>query len=103
MVLETVYSIAGVPLRLTEERWEHIVDAHPYMTAYYEAMLDAVEDPEYILPGHQGSLVAVQVFGKKRILHVMYRELSVMDGFIITAYIKPSFDKKRSIWRRDDQ
>ena len=51
MILETIYSLNNVPIRLTDERWEHIVDAHPYMTQYYEQMLDAVDDPEYILPG----------------------------------------------------
>lgn len=101
MILETVYSINDVPIRLTEERWNHIIDAHPYMTAYYYEMLDAIQDPEYILPGHRGALIAVIVLGRKRYLHVMYRELSGDDGFIITAYIKTQFDKKRAIWRRE--
>ena len=100
MILETVYSLNNVPVRLTEERWEHIVAAHPYMTRYYEDMLDAVDDPEYILPGHRGSLIAVVGLRKRSILHVMYRELSKADGFIITAYIKTSFDKKKAIWPR---
>ena len=71
------------------------------MTRYYEEMLDAVDDPEYILPGHRGSLIAVVVLRKKKILHVSYRELSRDDGFIITAYIKTSFDKQKAIWPRD--
>jgi hypothetical protein len=71
------------------------------MTQYYEEMLDAVDDPEYILPGHKGSLIAVVVLRKKKILHVMYRELSSDDGFIITAYIKTWFEKKKAIWPRD--
>ncbi len=100
MILETVYSLNNVPVRLTEERWEHIVGAHPYMTRYYEEMLDAVVDPEYILPGHEGSLIAVLGLRKKTILHVMYREVSSTDGFIVTAYIKTSFDKKKAIWLR---
>jgi hypothetical protein len=103
MILETVYSINNVPIRLTEERWQHVVDAHPYMTRYCEEMLDAVESPEYILSGHRKSLIAVVVLGKKKILRVMYRELSSDDGFIITAYTEYSFDKKRAIWRRDDR
>jgi len=103
MILTTLNSVNTVLIRLTDERWEHIVDAHPYMTGYYDDMLDAVEDPEYILPGHKWSLIAVVGLGKKRILHVMYRELSGNDGFIITAYIKPSFERKRALWRRDDR
>jgi hypothetical protein len=101
MILETVHSLNNVPIRLTDERWEHIVEAHPYMTRYYEDMLDAVGDPEYIFPGHRGSLVAVVMLRKKQILHVMYREQSRDDGFIITAYIKTSLEKKKAIWPRD--
>ena len=100
MILETVYSLNNVTVRLTEERWEHIVGCPPYMTRYYEEMIDAVDDPEYILPGHKGSLIAVVALRKKTILHVMYRELSKADGFIITAYTKTSFDKKKAIWPR---
>jgi hypothetical protein len=102
MILEIVHSISNVPIRLTQERWDHIVDAHPYMSSNYEDMLDAIEAPEYILLGFRGALVAVVVLGKKRILHVMYRELSRDDGFIITAYLKSSFEKKRVVWQKED-
>jgi hypothetical protein len=98
MILETVYSINHVPVRLTEERWDHIVDRRPYMTAYYDAMLNAVEQPTYILPGHRGSLIAVLPIGKSKYLHVVYREVSRHDGFIITAYIKPKVNKRQAIW-----
>jgi hypothetical protein len=98
MILETVHSLNKVPIRLTDERWEHIVEAHPYMARYYEDMLDAVADPEYIFRGYRGSLIAVVMLGGKRILHVMYRELSRDDGFIVTAYIKTSLDKEKAIW-----
>jgi hypothetical protein len=100
MILETVHSLNNVPIRLTDERWEHIVESHPYMTRHYEDMLDAVYDPEYILTGHRGSLIAVVILRKKEILHVMYRELSRDVGLIITAYNKTSLDKKKAIWPR---
>jgi hypothetical protein len=70
------------------------------MARYYEDILDAVADPEYIFRGYRGSLIAVVMLGRKRILHVMYRELSRDDGFIVTAYIKTSLDKKKAIWPR---
>lgn len=75
MILETVFSINGVPIRPTEERWEHVVDEHPYMTSYYEAMLAAVEQPQYILRGRKAVLVAVASIGRRKFLYVMYREL----------------------------
>lgn len=103
MILEVLYSVSGVPIRLTEERWEHITGKHLYMTSYYEDSLEALEDPEYILRGHRGTLVAVRSSGRRRYLHVVYREMSRADGFIVTAYIKPAFNRKLIVWRREDQ
>jgi len=103
MILDTVYSINSVPIRLTEERWIHIVDRRPYMTAYYDKVLEAIEQPTYILPGHGGSLMAVSPLGKSKYLHVVYREVGRHDGFSITAYIKPRVNKRQAIWREKDQ
>jgi hypothetical protein len=100
MLLVIITSINGVPIRLTEERWEHIVDEKPYMQSYYEQMLDAVEEPDYILRGNAGSLIAVMTLGKRKHMHTVYRELSKDDGFIITAFIAEKLNKGRIIWRK---
>lgn len=101
MILATVYSINGVPIRLTEERWEHILDGHAEFSYNdTDTILDAVENPEYILPGYGGTLVAVLVLGKGSYLHVIYKEVSASDGFIVTAGIRPSMNKKKILWRR---
>jgi len=34
--VDIAYSVTGVPIRLTEERWEHVVSNKPYMETYYE-------------------------------------------------------------------
>lgn len=102
MILETVYSINDVPIRLTDERWSYIYENHPDMSSYYEDILATVESPEYILRGYHGALAAVVSYGKLGFLHVYYRELKRTDGFIINAYFKPKLDRKRVIWRKDD-
>jgi hypothetical protein len=103
MALAVVHSVNGVPVRLTDERWQHIVDDHPYMTSYYEAMLDAVESPAYILRGRGGTLAAVVHVGRRNYLHVFYRETGRRDGFIITAFVQRGFDRNRVVWREEDQ
>jgi len=47
-----------------------------------------------------GATALGSVMGMLRILHLMYRELSRDDGFIVTAYIKTSLDKTKAIWPR---
>ena|SRR5437870_10929261 len=99
MTLDTVYSINGVPIRLSEERWDHIVDKRPYMLRYYDAMLDAIQQPKYILRGERGTLVAVQPLARSNYLQVVYRELGTKDGFVITAMVTQKINKKRIVWR----
>jgi hypothetical protein len=96
--VEIAYSVNGVPIRLTEERWEHIVSNKPYMESYYERMLDAIEKPTCILRGYAGSLVAILSVGRQRYLHVVYKEVSREDGFIITAFIAQKYNRKLIIW-----
>ncbi len=102
MILGIADSINGVRIRLTDERWEHILYRRPEMASFIETLLDAVEDPEYILRAYKGTLIAIVHLGKRSYLNVVYRELSHTDGFIITARIEPELDKSKIIWRRDN-
>ena len=101
MILGIAHSVNAVPIRLTDERWEYILDSHPELASYRETLLDGVEDPEYILRGNRGTLIAVVHLGERSYLNVVYRELSQTDGFIITARIERHLDKSKLIWRRD--
>jgi hypothetical protein len=96
--MNIAYSTNNVPIRLTQERWEHITSNKPYMEGYYERSLEAVERPTRILRGYGGTLVAVLSVGKQRYLHVVYRELSQDDGFIITAFIARKYNRRIVIW-----
>ena len=102
MILNTVYSVNDVPIRFMEGRWEHIVDKRPYLASYYDRILDAIERPTYVLPGYNGALIAVASLARFKYLHVVYREVSLDDGFIVTAYVARSVNKRRAIWREDD-
>jgi hypothetical protein len=101
MIVGIADSVNGVPIRLTDERWEHILYSHPEMASYRETLLDGVEDPEYILRGNKGTLIAIVHLGERSYLNVVYRELSQADGFIVTARIERKLDKSKIIWRRD--
>src|SRR2546421_4456314 len=103
MILGIVDSVNGVPIRLTEERWEHILDSHPEVASYCETILDAIENPDYILASRRGAFAAVVVLGRKAFLHVFYVEKSRRDGFIISAYLEEKMDKTKILWRKENQ
>lgn len=102
MILGIADSVNGVPIRLTDERWEHILFRRPDLASFIETVLDAVVDPEYILRGYKGTLIAIVHLGERSYLNVIYRELSQTDGFIVTARIEQRLDKSKIIWRRDN-
>ena len=95
--MDIVYSLNGVPIRLTDERWEHILSNKPYMRSYYEEVLKAIGSPTWILRDYAGALVAVLSLARRNYLHVVYREINQDDGFIITAFIARRVNRRMII------
>ena len=98
--MDIARSVNGVPVRLTEERWSHIVMAHDYMTEYYDDVLRTIEQPDVVLRGRQGCLQAVRSYSAKGYLTVAYRELTRDDGFVITAYFVRRINRRHIVWQR---
>lgn len=98
--MQIAYSVNGVPIRLTDERWGHIVNNHDDLAGYEQDVLQVIEEPDFVLSGNGGSLRAVKGYGRRRYLVVTYREVSATDGFIITAYFVCKINRKGIVWRR---
>jgi hypothetical protein len=98
--MDVVLSVEGIPIRLTAERWCHIVENHDDIAGYYDDVLETVENPDMVLRGYRGSLIAARGYGRRRYLAVVYRQVSAEDGFIITAYFTSKIDRKKAIWRK---
>lgn len=74
--MDVAHSVNKVPIRLTEERWAHIIENKPYTRAYYEEVLAAVEKPTWVARGYAGALVAILSLGSRKFLNVVYREIN---------------------------
>jgi hypothetical protein len=101
--METVISKNNIPIRLTDERWLHIITGHPEMSNYRNEILETITEPDIIYAGSKGDLIAVskQVEGTNKHIIVAYKEIND-DGFIITAYISNklnSLQKREIIWK----
>jgi hypothetical protein len=99
-----INSQSGVPVRLTEERWNHIVSRHPEMLDCREEVLETLADPDMVQQGDFGELLAVREYDELklgRFVVVVYRETCPDDGFVLTAYLagRPSL-RRRIIWKR---
>ena len=107
MVGSMVRSVNGVLVRLTEERWHHIVTRHPELEPYRDHLLETVKDPDFIARGLHGELKAARLYIDMpvgpRYLVVVYREVNAKDGFIITSRLGSGVSnliKGGVIWRR---
>ena len=98
--MDIAFSRNGVPIRLTDERWFHIVENHDDLAGYYDEVLQTIEDPDLILRGHGGALIAVRALGRRKYLAVIYKELNRKDGFVITAYFTSQISRRLIRWQK---
>ena len=109
--MDIIRSINRIPVRLTDERWVHIIENHDDLAGYYDEVLGVIEAPDYVIKGYEGALIALKKAvlalseAKKegdKFLAVVYKELSESDGFVITAYFtsKIKLEREVIVWQR---
>ncbi len=95
----------NILIRLTEERINHIFRNHPETKDSIGWVIEAIENPDYIVGGDFGELLAIKLYKKtpvteNKFLIVVYKEITKLDGFILTAYFSRGINKKRRvIWK----
>ena len=103
--MEIAHSRNGVPVRLTEATWNHIVDRHPEMRWHRWRVLGAVADPDVIQRGDYGARIAARHYNQPPVANLyvvaVYREVEATDGFVITAYLARRLSERREVlWTR---
>jgi hypothetical protein len=99
-MINLIYSVNRVPIRLTDERWAHITEEHCEMAGLRPDVLETVAQPELVLAGGEGELLAVRELSPGKYLVVVYRELAD-DGFIITSFLTSrlkALQRRRQLW-----
>ncbi len=103
--MEVATARSGIPIRLTDERWGHIVYYHPEMRWQRVRVLDTISAPDLIQEGDFGVLLASRYYGQESFAHgfvvAVYREVDESDGFVITAYLTRRLSAaRRVLWNR---
>jgi len=99
------YSTERVPVRLTEERWNHIWRRHPELAGLEKRVLATIESPETVLLGDYGEKLAVRFYKTtpltSKYMVVAYKEHNESDGFVVTAYLSRKVaDWRQILWKR---
>jgi len=71
-----VKSKNNIPIRLTTERWNHIITRHPEIDSQKEHVLETITDPDLIQRGDFGELVAIRY----------YEETPMTSKYLIAVY-----------------
>lgn len=70
----TALSVNQIAIRLTDERWAHIVSEHGELEGLRDEVLEAVSSPHRVFQGRAGELLAAQELSEGKWLVVVYRE-----------------------------
>jgi len=103
--LRTSLTKTGFTIRVTDERWVHIIESHDYMAGYLDHVIETVEDPDWLIKGWTDEVIAIKQYpvsiSGQKYLVVVYKDLP--DGFVITAFMTSKYEKilKRGIiWEK---
>jgi len=95
-----------VVVRLTTERWLHIVESHNYMAGFSHEVLEAINDPDYLIAGEKGELLAIRFYEETNLgpkhLVAIYKETN-KRGFVITSFMTSKIDKllrRKILWQK---
>jgi hypothetical protein len=75
------------------------------MNTMRQHVLQTIADPDRIQEGDFGELIAVRLYPETSLTrkHVVvpYKEVSRMDGFVLTAYLATRVsERRRTTWKR---
>ena len=96
----SIESKMGITIRLTDERWSHIVEEHAEMTGLRNEILETIRNPERIFIGNESERLAVREQSSGKYLVAIYRE-DENDGFLITAFMTRrinTLERKQLLW-----
>lgn len=105
-MIGAVVSKNAVEIRLTAERWAHIVEAHDYMAGNQDLVFETIEEPAVIVRGEKEEMIALRHYEKTSIstktMVVIYKE-HADSGFVITAFMTSSpgkIQRKGVLWKK---
>jgi hypothetical protein len=102
VIIGIAISVNSVPIRLTEERWNHIITGHPEVKEMFESVTKTISKPDHVFLGNNNELLAIRKEQDKYVVAV-YRETSHEDGFVITAFTTKKISKLKrrlQVWPR---
>jgi hypothetical protein len=96
----SAFSKNGIPIRLSDERWAHITEEHGELAGLRQEVMEAIAQPERVMAGGAGELLALRQTEPGKWLVAVYREFKD-DGFVITAFLtrrRAALERRKQLW-----
>lgn len=97
---KNVLSKNQISIRLTDERWSHIIEEHCELAGMQTDILETIANPDFIVLGKFNELLACKKYKDNKYIVAVYKE-EKKDGFIITSFLTSrlkSLKKRKQIW-----
>ena len=90
----------GQFIRLTEERWQHIIDRHPEIKKHLSKIQSTIQNPDIIVKNryHQSERYYHKYF--ERLQNHLIVVIEYKKNFIITAFISRKIKKGEVLWKK---
>ncbi len=100
---EILTDCQGRAVRLTEERWAHILD-HPEMIGQRERLIETLAQPDLVIATVKDETVHVyhrlyETTPVTRKFLVVAVKMEEDDAFVLTAYFTSRLKKGKIVWR----
>jgi len=91
----------GYSIRLTKERWNHIIQRHPELKPHLDRIKNTVKDPEIIVenPFNKNEKYYHKYF--KELNNYLIIIIEIEKRFIITSFIARKRKKGKIKWKKD--
>jgi hypothetical protein len=98
-ILRSTFSVMGHRIRLTAERWIHVVEHHEELAGMLEDVLVTIASPETVYAGKAGESIAVTEYDTGLWLAAVY--IDQQEGFVVTAFLtsrRSYFERRLQLW-----
>jgi hypothetical protein len=96
-----VESLFNKKIRLTKERWKHIIFKHPEVKKHIERVKSTLTQPDRVRKSRYDSKVWLYYKFYKRLRKYLTVVIKILndEGFVITAYITDKIKLGEDLWK----
>ncbi len=87
-------------IRLTKERWQHIVERHPEIKKHLKKIQSTIQNPDLVVKNQYNQSERYYHKYFKSLKNYLIVIIEYKENFIITAFISRKIKKGKILWKK---